>query len=214
MKKILSVVVLASALVAQVAFATEFTVDPAHSSIGFSIRHLVSHVKGEFKEFEGKINMDEKKPEASKVEFTVKSDSINTNNEKRDNHLKSEDFFDAKKFPTLSFVSKKVASAGKNKMKVTGDLTIHGVTKPATFNVEYNGQMKDPWGNMRAGYSATSKINRKDFGLTWNKALEAGGMMVGDDVEIALNVEAVKAPDTKQTEEKMKEADKKEAKKQ
>lgn len=171
--------------------AADFVVDPSHSRIGFSVRHLVSKVPGEFKDYEGSFSFDEKKPEASKASFTIKAASINTNFEKRDEHLRSPDFFNTAKHPTLTFVSKKVAPAGKGKYKLQGDITIAGVTKPVTFEVEYAGTAKDPWGGTRAGFTAVSKVNRKDFGMVWNKALDSGGFILGDDVEIKLDLEAI-----------------------
>jgi polyisoprenoid-binding protein YceI len=180
------------------AFATEYKVDPSHSHVGFTVSHLVSKVKGEFKDFDGSFNFDAKKPVTSGGKFVVKAASISTNNEKRDAHLKSPDFLDAQKYPELTLANIKIKAAGKDKYKMTGDLTIHGVTKPVTFDLEYNGEAKDPWGNMRAGFSANGKINRKDYGLTWNKALETGGLLVGNDVAIELQVEAIQEQPKKQ----------------
>jgi polyisoprenoid-binding protein YceI len=171
--------------------ASDFNVDPTHSSVGFQIHHLVGKVNGNFTDFSGDFTFDEKKPTASTVEFTAKATSINTQNDKRDKHLRSSDFFDVEKFPTLSFKSTKVTPAGKNKYKLAGDLTIHGVTKPATFVLEFGGIVKDPWNNIRAGFTATTKLNRKDFGLVWNKTLDTGGFMLGDDVDVTLQIEAI-----------------------
>jgi polyisoprenoid-binding protein YceI len=184
--------------VSAVVWGADYSVDKDHSRVGFSVRHLVSHVSGNFKDFSGTFKFDAKKPEASKVDFSINAASINTDNDKRDAHLKSPDFFDTAKFAKITFEGKKVTADGENKFKVDGDMTMHGVTKPVTFEVEYLGREKDPWGNYRAGFSATTKLNRKDFGLTWNKVLESGGMMVGDDVEVSLQIEAVeKAADKK-----------------
>jgi polyisoprenoid-binding protein YceI len=174
------------------AHAELYDVDPAHSHIGFSVRHLLGKVPGEFKDFEGQIDVNEKKPETSNVKFTVKTASINTNNEKRDGHLKSGDFFDAEKFPTLTFVSKKVVPKDKKHFKLVGDMTMHGVTKPATFDLEYLGSLKDPWGNQRASFNAKSVVNRKNYGIVWNKTLDSGSTMLGEDVTIDMDVEAVK----------------------
>lgn len=171
--------------------ATHYTVDQSHSHVGFKVRHLVSKTAGEFRDFEGEFTFDPAHASASTVKLTAKSGSINTNNEKRDQHLKSGDFFDVEKFPTLTFESKKVTSTGKDKYNVEGNLTIHGVTKPATFAVEYTGAAKDPWGNNRVGFNATTKVNRKDFGIVWNKTLDTGGLMIGEDVEVALEVEGI-----------------------
>jgi polyisoprenoid-binding protein YceI len=182
---------LLSLIVASAASASTFTVDPSHSQIGFSIRHLVSKVQGKFDDFSGTFTFDAKNPAEFKGTFTAKTASIDTGTAKRDEHLKSGDFFDVQKFPEMTFVASTLKPAGKNKYKLAGDLTMHGVTKPVTFTLEYMGQAKDPWGNERAGFSATGKLNRKDFGLIWNKTLETGGLMVGDEVEVTFNAEAV-----------------------
>jgi polyisoprenoid-binding protein YceI len=173
--------------------AAEYTVDVSHSRVGFGIRHIVSKVNGEFKEFEGSFQFDEKKPETGSVTFSVKANSINTNNEKRDSHLKSADFFDVEKYPTLNFVSKKVIKTTPKVGFIEGDLTIHGVTKTVKFAVKYLGRDKDPWGNYRAGFSAITTIKRKDFGLTWNKVLESGGVLVGEEVDIVIDIEGIEA---------------------
>ena len=190
MKSMKLILTLTSLLVAGQVMAAEYDVDASHSSVGFKVRHLISKTPGEFKTYTGKFSFDEHKPEASSVEFVIKADSINTNDQKRDDHLKSADFFDVTKHPEITFKSTKVAKAGKNKFKVTGDFNMHGVTKPVTFDVEYTGTAKDPWGNTKAGFSANTKINRKDWGIVWNKAMDNGGLVVGDDVEIALLIEA------------------------
>ncbi len=175
--------------------AASWNIDPDHSNIGFKVRHLmVSNVKGSFEKVSGAVDINDKDITKSKVEVTIDTASINTNVQKRDEHLRSADFLDVTKFPTMTFVSKKVAKAGKDKLKVTGDLTLHGVTKEVILDVEGPAkEIKDPWGNQRRGASATTKINRKDFGLVWNKALETGGVVVGDDVFITLEIEVIKA---------------------
>ncbi|HXN06156.1 MAG TPA: YceI family protein [Nitrospiria bacterium] len=173
------------------AAAAEYTLDKEHSHAGFQVRHMVSRLQGEFKEIEGEFNFDEKSPQASKGKFTVKAASINTNHEKRDKHLRSADFFDVEKFPSLTFETKKITPAGDKKYKLEGDFGLHGVTKPVTFDVEFLGADKDPWGGKRAGFTATAKINRKDYGMVWNKVLDSGGFLVGDDVEIVIQVEAI-----------------------
>lgn len=170
--------------------AGQFEVDPGHSSVNFQVRHLVTNVNGLFTDFNGSFTFDEKKPETSKVSFKVKVTSINTNEKKRDDHLRSEEFFDIKKFPEMSFESTKITSSGKNKYKLEGNLTIKGVTKKVIFDTEYTGTGKDPWGNVKSGFSASSVINRKDFGINWNKTLDNGGYLVGDEVKITVNVEA------------------------
>jgi len=197
-KGITSIIALifALALPAMAAAAT-WNIDPDHSNVGFKIRHLmISNVKGNFDKHSGTVDLNEKDITKSKVEVSIETASINTNVQKRDDHLRSADFFDVAKFPTMTFVSKKVAKAGKDKLKVTGDLTLHGITKEVVLNVDGpSKESKDPWGNIRKGASATATINRKDFGLTWNKALETGGVVVGDEVNIILEIEMIKAKD-------------------
>jgi polyisoprenoid-binding protein YceI len=173
------------------AWAKEFQVDPGHSSVGFTVNHLISRVNGSFKDFTGVVNFDAAKPETSKVSAEVKVATVDTHEAKRDQHLQGADFFDAEKFPKMTFVSRKISVEGKNRYKMEGDLSLHGVVKPVTFDVEYLGEAKDPWGNNRIGFSGTSKINRKDFGMNWNKTLDQGGILVGEEVSIQLNIEAI-----------------------
>ncbi|HIJ95633.1 MAG TPA: polyisoprenoid-binding protein [Desulfuromonadales bacterium] len=176
------------------ASAATWTIDPDHSNIGFKVRHLmVSNVKGSFEKHTGTVEIDDKDITKSKVEVSIDTNSINTNVQKRDEHLRSADFFDVAKYPTMTFVSKKVATAGKDKLKVTGDLTLHGITRQVVLDVEGpTKESKDPWGNIRKGATATTKINRKDFGLVWNKALETGGVAVGEEITITLEIEMIK----------------------
>ena len=176
------------------ASAAAWKIDPDHSNVGFKVRHLmVSNVRGNFDKHTGTVNLDDKDITKSKVEVTIDTASINTNVQKRDEHLRSADFFDVAKYPTMTFVSKKVAKAGQDRLRVTGDLTLHGVTREVVLDVEGPSQeSKDPWGNIRRGATATTKINRKDYGLVWNKSLETGGVVVGDDVTITLEVEMIK----------------------
>lgn len=176
------------------AFATTWTIDPDHSNVGFKVRHLmVSNVKGNFDKHTGIVVINDKDITKSKVEVSIDTNSINTNVQKRDEHLRSADFFNVAKYPTMTFVSKKVAKAGKDKLKVTGDLTLHGITKQVVLNVEGpTKESKDPWGNIRKGATATTKINRKDFGLVWNAALETGGVTVGEEITITLEIEMIK----------------------
>lgn len=176
------------------ASATIWNIDPDHTNIGFKVRHLmVSNVRGSFNKHTGVVDINDKDITKSKVEVTIDTASINTNVQKRDEHLRSADFFDVAKYPTMTFVSKKVAKAGKNKLKVTGDLTLHGITKEVVLNVEGpTAESKDPYGNIRRGAVANTKINRKDFGLVWNATLETGGVVVGDEVTITLEVEMIK----------------------
>ena len=175
-------------------FADEYKIDGSHSKAGFAVKHLmVSTVRGDFSKVSGTIVYDEKNPAATKVNASIDVTAVNTNEPKRDEHLKSPDFFDVAKFPTITFVSKSAKKTADG-IAVTGDLTIHGVTKEVVLNVDGpTAEVKDPWGNVRRGATATTKINRKDFGLTWNKALETGGVMVSEEVSITVDVEGVKA---------------------
>jgi len=176
------------------AFATTWTIDPDHSNVGFKVRHLmVSNVKGSFEKHTGVVEINDKDITKSKVEVSIDTNSINTNVQKRDEHLRSADFFNVVKYPAMTFVSKKVAKAGKDKLKVTGDLTLHGITKQVVLDVEGpTKESKDPWGNIRKGATATTKINRKDFGLVWNAALETGGVAVGEEITITMEIEMIK----------------------
>jgi len=176
------------------AVASTWNIDPDHSNFGFKIKHLmVSNVKGNFEKYSGVVDINEMDITKSKVEVTIDMNSVNTNVKKRDDHLRSADFFDVAKYPTMTFVSKKVTVASPDNLKVTGDLTLHGVTKEVVLDLEGpTGESKDPWGNIRKGATATTKINRKDFGLTWNQALETGGVLVGDEMNITLEVEMIK----------------------
>lgn len=177
------------------ASATTWNIDPDHSNVGFKVRHLmVSNVKGLFEKYVGTVEINDKDITKSKVDVTIDTNSINTNVQKRDEHLRSADFFDVTKYPAMMFVSKKVAKAGKDRLKVTGDLTLHGVTRQVVLDVEGpSKESKDPLGNIRRGATASTKINRKDFGLVWNKALETGGVVVSDEVTITLEIEMIKA---------------------
>lgn len=176
-------------------FAAEpFAVDKVHSEANFQIRHMMSKVSGKFDDFSGKINIDRAKPAASSVEFTIKTASINTGNADRDKDLRGANFFDVDKNPEITFKSSTIVpSKKKDVYDVTGDLTMHGVTKKITIPVESGGFGKDPWGNERTGFSVTTTLNRKDYGINWNKALDNGGVLLGDDVTININLEAVKA---------------------
>jgi len=174
-------------------FADTYTVDKSHSEANFSVRHLVSKVSGKFDDFSGSITTDGKSAETSSVEFTIKTASVDTGNADRDKHLQTADFFDAAKNPEITFKSTSIKpTAKKNVYDVTGDFTMRGVTKRITLPVEFNGFAKDPWGNQRAGFSATTTVNRKDYGINWNKALDNGGYLLSDDVDITVNIEAVK----------------------
>jgi len=172
-----------------------WTLDPVHSVVEFKVRHMmISNVKGQFPGITGVLTLDQNEIAGSRVEATIDASTINTREPQRDAHLKSADFLDVEQFPTLSFRSTQVKRTGGDELAVTGDLSIHGVTRPVTFHVEGpTAAGKDPWGNTRIGLSATTKIHRKDFGLTWNAALETGGILVGEDVTITLDLEFVKA---------------------
>jgi polyisoprenoid-binding protein YceI len=176
------------------AHADTWQIDPAHTNVEFSVRHMmISNVKGQFQKTSGTVDVNGKDPTSAKIDATIDATSINTRVDKRDAHLKSPAFLDVDKFPTITFKSTKVEADGPGKWKVTGDLTLHGVTKPVVLDVESTGTpVTDPMGNTRAGASATTKISRKDFGLTWNQPLETGGVMVGDEVAISIDVEAIK----------------------
>ena len=176
------------------ASATTWNIDPDHSSVSFKVKHLmVSNVKGTFEKQTGVVEINDKDITQSKVEVTIDTNSVSTNVQKRDDHLRSADFLDVAKYPTITFVSKKVAKAKNGALKVTGDLTLHGVTKEVVLDVEQiSKESKDPWGNLRCGTSASTKINRKDFGLQWNKSLETGGVLVGEEITISLEIEMIK----------------------
>ena len=177
-------------------FSQTWKIDSAHSSAAFSVKHMmISNVKGGFSKVSGTVTYDPKKPKASKVEATIKVATVDTREPKRDEHLRSADFFDVAKYPTITFKSTKVLSASKDKLKVEGDLTIHGVTKPVTLEVEGpSSPIKDPKGNEKVGASATATINRKDFGIIWNKAMDNGGVMLGEEVPVSIDVELSKEP--------------------
>jgi len=172
-----------------------WNLDPAHSVAEFKVKHMmITNVKGQFTSLTGVIIIDESDVTRSRVEASIDAASIHTRTPDRDAHLRSADFFDVDKFPKLTFTSTKVARTGEDELKVEGDLSIHGVTRKVVFKVEGPTEpAKDPWGNTRIGLTATTKINRKDFGLTWNSALESGGVLVGEEVTITLDVQAVKA---------------------
>lgn len=192
----LSLVTLALAAATSLAVAApvQYTVDKAHTEVGFDVRHLFSKVHGRFNDFSGTITFDEKDPAAVAVEATASAKSIWTDNERRDNHLRSADFFAADSFPTLTFKSTKATSVGKNKYKVAGNLTMRGVTKPVVFDAEFLGAGNVGVGGQsmggKAGFVASAVVNRKDFGINWNKTLDNGGLMLSDEVTISLNIEA------------------------
>ena len=186
---------LLTALAALPLHADTFAIDPAHSEVTFQIRHIVSQVRGRFDEFSGTVQMDPKNLPSSTVEFQIKAASIDTNVADRDKHLRSADFFDVEKYPEITFKSTSIKPAGKDTYSVTGTLVMHGVSKEITLPVTLLGQAKDPWGNTRAGFETAATLNRKDYGIVWNKALDNGGMLLGDDVKVEINLETVKKKD-------------------
>jgi polyisoprenoid-binding protein YceI len=185
---------LAAATIATAApvLAATWTIDPAHSSVQFSVRHMMlSNVRGEFKKVSGTVQGEPTKPTEAVIEATIDAASLDTREPKRDEHLKSADFLDVAKYPTLTFKSKRIDPAGEDKYRVTGDLTLHGVTKEVVLDVSgVTPPIKDPMGKTRAGATATTKIDRKDFGINWSKAMDNGGLVVGNDVAITIDVEA------------------------
>jgi polyisoprenoid-binding protein YceI len=167
--------------------------DNSHSSIGFSVRHLmISKVRGHFNQWGGTFDYDEKDPTRSKLSVRIDAASIDTRDEKRDAHLRSPDFFDVERYPTMTYRSTAVTAAGNGKWAVDGDLTAHGVTQPVQLLVDFEGGVTDPWGNARAGFSATAEIDREAFGITFNQVLEGGGVLVGKSVKIEIEAEAVR----------------------
>lgn len=169
-----------------------WVIDPAHSQATFSVRHLmITTVKGQFKIISGQLHIDEQNPANSWVDAEADAASVDTRDANRDAHLKSPDFFDVAQYPKITFKSTNVERVSGEEFKVTGDLTLHGVTKQVTFDGEYTGQIKDTWGNLRAGISVKGTINRKDFGLNWNVALESGGVMVSENVKIEIDLSTI-----------------------
>ena len=192
MKKSLVVPLLALVPALSLAAPTPWNLDPSHSQVGFSVKHLViSNVRGEFRKYEGKVVLDDADVSRSTVQAVIDASSIDTGVADRDGHLRSPDFLDVAKYPTVTFRSSKVAKAGKDGLDVTGDLTLHGVTKPVVLHVATTPEVKGMLGETRRGFSATTRIDRKDFGLTWSKIVEAGPA-VGDEVVITLDLEVVK----------------------
>jgi polyisoprenoid-binding protein YceI len=165
-------------------------IDRSHSDVAFQVRHLLSKVRGRFADFSGTIEFDAARPEHSRVEVAIQAASIDTAEPDRDQHLRSADFFDVEKFPTLTFTSTSVTPRGADTYDVGGDLTIHGVTKHVTLPASFLGTAQDPWGNLKFVFEAELTLNRKDFGLLWNAALETGGFLVGDEVKVTLSVQA------------------------
>ncbi len=190
-RKITVFVFLISLIVAQAASAVTFKVDPDHTTVEFRVRHVFSYVKGTFDQFDGMFDYDADHPETWKAKGLIQAASINTRVVQRDNHLRSKDFFEVEKFPIIDFKTTDITDVTPKGSKVHGVLTIRGIAKPVVLDVAVHGVAKDPWGNVRAGLTATTTINRKDFGLTWNQVLEAGQLLVGEEVEITVEVEGI-----------------------
>src|SRR3954471_19140233 len=170
-----------------------YTIDPAHSEINFKIRHLmITNVTGSFTKFEGTLESSKDDFSDAQIHFEADTDSVTTHNEQRDAHLRSAEFFDAEQFPKLTFDSTSIEKKGEDQYKLNGNLTMHGITKPVTLNAEFLGVNKDPWGQTKVGFEITGKLERKEFGLTWNAALEGGGVLVSDDVKLQINVQLIK----------------------
>ena len=183
----------ATAAPAQGAQKTTWVVDAAHSNVGFSIKHLmIATVRGSFTAVHGTVTVDESDPTTAEIDITIPTASVTTRDEKRDAHLRSPDFFDAERFPNMTFRSKRLERQSGDSFRVIGDLTIRDVTREVALEVELQGRAKDPWGNEKAGFEATTTIKRSDYGLTWNAALETGGVLVGDDVKISIEGELQK----------------------
>lgn len=187
-----SKMITASVLIAaSTSWAGEYKIDESHTQVGFKIKHLViSTVSGRFNKFSGGFNFDSGTGKLEDLKVSLEANSIDTNEPDRDKHLRSKDFFDVEKFKTVEFVSKEVAYKDKKPSEIKGTLTIHGITKPITLAVDFKGETTDPWGTQKAVFEAKSKVNRKDFGLNWNKNLDKGGVMIADDVEIIIEGEA------------------------
>jgi len=172
---------------------TTWKIDPSHSHIEFAVRHMmITTVRGRFGTVEGTVRLDETRPSFAEIDVRIDVASIDTREAQRDAHLRSADFFDVEKFPHITFTASKPIERTGGDLKLAGDLTIHGVTRPVVLDVTEEGRGKDPWGGERLGFSATTKIKRSDFGLTWNQALETGGVLVSDDIKISLDLELVK----------------------
>ena len=168
-----------------------YTIDKMHSEVAFQVRHLLTKVRGRFTEFAGTVVFDQEHPEQSSASLTIEASSVDTGTPDRDTHLRSDDFFAVGTYPTLTFTSSRVVKTGDDTYDVVGTLTIRGVAKEITMPVTYLGTAKDPWGGVRAGFETSITLNRKDFGLTWNAALETGGFLVGDEVRVNLSIQGI-----------------------
>ncbi len=193
MRSLLRGLALGLVLVGSAARAADtYEVDPVHSNVTFKIRHLISYVTGQFRDFNGTVELDLQDPTRSSVSFAIKAASLDTANSRRDDHLRSADFFDVQKYPEITFKSKRIARKSGSTYEVTGDLTLHGVTREITLAVDYLGTARDPWGNDRAGFSTSTKLDRKAYGIVWNQTLDAGGLLLGDEVEVTIALETVR----------------------
>jgi polyisoprenoid-binding protein YceI len=191
MRYVIALTLVGAAVLAQ---PKTWKVDQSHSNLLFTVDHMVvSEVTGYFKVFDGTVTASKPDWSDAQIEFTVDVNSINTDNERRDNHLRSDDFFDAANHPKATFKATGMKKVGANEYRLSGNLTIRGITKPVTWNVKFKGTTKDPWGNMRAGFVAETTINRFDFGLKWNNMLETGGLVVGKDVRVRVNLELIQS---------------------
>ncbi len=191
--KRLAIGILVSLALCPAARAATYQLDPAHTTVGFRIRHLLSYVQGTFNEFDGTFEYDPEHPEASAVQATIRAGSLDTRHDKRDTHLRSADFFDAERFPVMTFTSTQVTDATPRRAMLHGLLTLHGVERPVVLEVDIHGIARDPWGNTRSGFTAKTVISRKEFGLAWNQTLETGQVLIGDEVEITIEVEGLQA---------------------
>jgi len=196
MNKRFAVLAATLALASPALAADTYQFDKSHTTVGFQVRHIFTMLGGKFQDFSGTIKVDRAKPESSSVEFTIQAATIFTNDPKRDEHLKTPDFFDVASHPTITFRSTSVKAAGKDVYDVTGELTMRGVTKQVTLPVTVLGEGKDPWGNEKMGFALATTLNRKDYGINWNKALDQGGLLVGDEVKVEISVEANKLKQT------------------
>jgi len=169
-----------------------YAIDKVHSEAAFQVRHLVTKVRGRFTDFEGQVRIDRERPEASSVEFSIDAASVDTDVADRDTHLKSPDFFDVAKYPRITFVSARIRPRGDDRYDVTGTLTMRGVAREVTLPVSFLGSARDPWGNERVGFELETKVDRKDYGMVFNAALDNGGLLLGDEVRITVNLQAIK----------------------
>jgi polyisoprenoid-binding protein YceI len=171
--------------------AVTYRIDPEHSAVAFHIHHLIGKVTGHFDRFQGTVDYEAGRPAAWKTSATIEAASINTQSAKRDTHLRSEDFFDVEKYPTIAFQSTGVTDVQGSHAKLHGKLTMHGVTKPVVLDLEVGGVAKDPWGGTHAAFTATAKLDRRDYGVEWNQAVEGGGVLIGNEVELELDIEGI-----------------------